>query len=57
VTTPDFRYTTVKAGDRLDLISIRVYGTKTKYRLLILANPSLDVFRPQPGKTIKVPNA
>ena len=53
----NYKYTRVIAGERLDLISKRIYGIKTKYKLLIQANPKLNIFNPQPGFLIRIPNA
>lgn len=51
------RYITVRAGDRIDTLALRAYGDASKYRLLVLANPRLNIWRPQPGLRIEVPRA
>jgi len=51
------RYITVQPGDRIDILAFRVYGDSTKYDLLIRANPELDIWNPEAGSQIKVPNA
>jgi len=51
------RYITVRAGDRLDTLAKRAYGDATQYRLLVLANPRLNVWKPQPGLRLEVPRA
>ena len=47
----------VKPGDRIDTLAVRAYGDPWKYRLLIGANPHLDIWEPKAGMVIEVPNA
>lgn len=49
--------TTIKAGDRIDLIAYRTMGDAYKYKELLRANPRLSPFKLTAGKTIEVPNA
>jgi len=51
------RRITIRAGDRIDLLALRAYGVPSKYALLLNANPELDVWDPQPGMIIEVPDA
>ena len=48
---------TVQAGDRIDTLAQRAYGDVNKYRLLLDANPDLDIWSPKPGLKIEVPDA
>mgnify|MGYP000926558491 CR=1 FL=1 len=51
------RFATVGPGDRLDHLAGRLLGNPSAYRLIASANPTLDIWRPQPGKLIEVPRA
>jgi nucleoid-associated protein YgaU len=51
------RVITVQPGDRIDTLAVRAYGDPTKYRALLEANPTLDIWNPQPGTIIEVPDA
>jgi len=51
------KITVVKAGERIDTLAERLYGDPAKYTLLIKANPNLDIWDPEPGQVIEVPNA
>lgn len=47
----------VNPGDRIDTLAVRAYGDANKYPLLVMANPALDIWNPQPGLLIEVPDA
>ncbi len=47
--------TVVMSGERLDNLANRLYGNPLAYQALILVNPTLDIWQPQPGKQIEVP--
>lgn len=51
------KYTLVKPGERIDHISVRVYGHAGGVRRLIRANPQLNIWQPQSGQKIEVPRA
>lgn len=53
----DPKYATVKAGERIDVLAYRLFGNPSKFELLLEANPDLDLWHPQPGLKIKVPDA
>ena len=46
----------VQPGDRIDILADRLYGDCYKYKLLIEANPDLDIWQPQPGQRVVVPD-
>lgn len=46
----------VQPGDRIDLIAEKLLGDPEKLGLIITENPYLDIWDPQPGMLIKVPN-
>ena len=46
----------VQPGDRIDILALRAYGNVNKYPLLINANPLLDIWNPQPGQRVVVPD-
>ena len=48
---------TVQPGDRIDILAQRAYGDPMKYRLLLDANPELDIWEPQAGMIVEAPNA
>ena len=49
--------TVIKSGERLDILSNRIYGSSYKYQLLIDDNPRLNIWSPKPGTVIKVRDA
>lgn len=51
------RTAVVQAGERIDTLAFRLYGDPTKYVLLLIMNPDLDIWSPQPGLVIEVPDA
>jgi phage tail protein X len=51
------RFITVQAGDRIDILALRIYGDVNKYPLLLAANPDLDIWHPKPGLRIEAPDA
>ena len=51
------RFITVTAGDRIDTLALKAYGDVYKYPLLLAANPDLDIWYPEPGLKIEVPDA
>ena len=53
----DPKYATVKAGERIDNLAYRLLGDTEKFELLLNANPDLDLWHPQPGLRIQVPEA
>jgi phage tail protein X len=53
----DPKYTTVRAGERLDNLAYRLLGSSTKIQQVLDANPDLDIWNPRPGQLIKVPDA
>ena len=53
----NINYTIVQPGDRLDTLAVRIYGDPNLFELLIMNNPTLDIFNPVPGTSIKVVNA
>jgi len=48
---------TVRAGDRLDILAWRYLGDPNRYREILALNPALDIWIPQVGLQIRVPNA
>ena len=46
----------VEAGDRLDLISMKFYGTHRRYQDILSANPGLDAKRLKPGLKLAIPD-
>lgn len=55
--TQTVRSITVQPGDNLCLLAFRAYGDATNYRPLLMANPELDIWFPEPGMTLVVPDA
>lgn len=53
----DPKYATVMAGERIDVLAYRLLGDPGKFQLLLDENPDLDLWHPQPGMKIKVPDA
>ena len=53
----DPKYTTVRAGERLDNLAYRLLGDSTKVQQVLNANPGLDIWSPRPGQVIRVPDA
>jgi phage tail protein X len=53
----EIQYTIVKAGERVDTLAYRLYGDTSKYKLLLQANPTLDLWQLQAGQRIEVPSA
>lgn len=47
----------VQPGDRIDILSMRAYGNPFKYRALLGTNPGLDIWNPEAGTMIEVPDA
>ena len=47
----------VLPGERLDNLANRLLGDPKKYPLLLEVNPELDIWDPDPGLIIEVPNA
>lgn len=48
---------TVQAGDRLDILAWRHLGDANRYPEILELNPSLDIWAPQVGMQIRIPNA
>ena len=48
--------TTVRPGDRIDLIAARTLGDPYLYGEIIEANPFLDIWDPKPGDTVVIPD-
>jgi hypothetical protein len=48
---------TIQAGDRLDILAWHYLGDPERYRELLVLNPALDIWSPQVGMQIRVPNA
>lgn len=47
----------IQAGDtRIDIIAQRVYGNPEMYKLIMRANPSLDIWNLIAGTIIEIPN-
>ena len=46
----------VEAGDRLDLISMKFYGTHRRHQDILSANPGLDAKRLKPGLKLVIPD-
>lgn len=55
--TDGIKFVTVLPGERLDNLAERVYGDANKYTLLLAANPDLDLWEPEPGTLVEVPDA
>jgi hypothetical protein len=49
------RYATVGYKERIDHLSERLLGEAECYREILDLNPELDVWHPQTGMTIEVP--
>lgn len=45
------------AGQRIDVLSYVLLDDPQKFEQLLDANPDLDLWHPQPGLKIKVPDA
>jgi nucleoid-associated protein YgaU len=57
VKTTDHTKYVVEAGDHLDKISKKFYGTYQRYKEILKANPGLDPKGLRPGMVIKIPEA
>ena len=49
------RYHVIQAGDTLERISLKYYGTRHRWRPIVEANPGLDPRRMRPGRKILIP--
>lgn len=49
------RYATVGYKERIDHLAERLLGDADRYKELLELNPDLDVWHPQTGMTIEVP--
>ena len=49
------RYHIVQAGDTLERISLKYYGTRRRWQRIVEANPGLDPRRMRPGRKILIP--
>ena len=49
------RYHVIQAGDNLEAISLKFYGTRHRWRPIVEANPGLDPRRMRPGRKILIP--
>lgn len=47
----------VQPGDRIDTIANKLLGNPYNYKEVVEENPFLDIWNPQPGMIIKVPEA
>jgi len=48
-------YIQVRSQDRVDLITVRLFGGWSRWVDVVNSNPFMDIFRPQVGRKITKP--